>query len=95
MRPTHINCAARRASPDPRKSFVVIAAHGARPRPSASAYVPALSSHAFPSLPAGPIVAEAIFLNREELPVYPLYYGAMLVCRCGCDTGGRAGHVPI
>lgn len=23
---------------------------------------------------AGPIVAEAIFLNREELPVYPLYY---------------------
>ncbi|GFR40979.1 hypothetical protein Agub_g1644, partial [Astrephomene gubernaculifera] len=22
----------------------------------------------------GPIVAEAIFLNREELPVYPLYY---------------------
>ena len=22
----------------------------------------------------GPIVAEAIFLNREELPVFPLYY---------------------
>jgi hypothetical protein len=22
----------------------------------------------------GPIVAEAIFLNREELPVYPVYY---------------------
>ena len=22
----------------------------------------------------GPIVAEAIFLNREELPLYPLYY---------------------
>lgn len=22
----------------------------------------------------GPIVAEAIFLNREELPVYPIYY---------------------
>jgi pro-apoptotic serine protease NMA111 len=23
---------------------------------------------------SGPIVAEAIFLNREEIPVYPLYY---------------------
>lgn len=22
----------------------------------------------------GPIVAEAVFLNREELPVYPVYY---------------------
>jgi hypothetical protein len=26
------------------------------------------------SYAAGPIVAEAIFLNREELPVYPVYY---------------------
>jgi hypothetical protein len=24
--------------------------------------------------PQGPIVAEAIFLNREELPVYPVYF---------------------
>ena len=37
-----------------------------------------LSKHTLPPclmhLPAGPIVAEAVFLNREELPVYPLYY---------------------
>ena len=27
-----------------------------------------------PAAPAGPVVAEAIFLNREEVPVQPLYY---------------------
>lgn len=31
------------------------------------------------ALPAGPVVAEAIFLNREEVPVVPIYY----------DPGGR------
>lgn len=28
----------------------------------------------FPDIMQGPIVAEAIFLNREELPVHPVYY---------------------
>ncbi|KAJ9525764.1 hypothetical protein QJQ45_003429 [Haematococcus lacustris] len=31
------------------------------------------AAHGLPPA-AGPIVAEAIFLNREELPVYPLYF---------------------
>lgn len=51
------------------------------PRPRAAA--PIRSCHPTPPTPprAGPVVAEAIFLNREEVPVKPLYY----------DPGGRSG----
>ena len=36
---------------------------------------------------AGPVTAEAIFLNREELPVRPIYYDPIH------DFGEPAGHL--
>ena len=50
----------------------------------------------------GPIVAEAIFLDREELPVLPLYcdpvhdFGFLRFVSIGFKGGsvqGRAGHI--